>query len=305
MKAESQLQANALQMDVAASIVDFLRHHAATSGSRVSERELGKAIGVSRTPIRAALGMLSERGIVRLDPGSGWFVVKLPAEGAKNPLRVGGLDLEELGMRMARDRFVGETENYFSEADFIKRYDVSRGDLRKALIKLSQDGMVERARGHGWRFLPMLDNVRAQRASYDFRIAVETASLNAATFEVDAARLTRSKEEHQRLVASAVNPNGKRLFETNAGFHLMLAEFSRNEFFVQAIAHQNRLRRVIEYFVKVSSERIKNSCREHLGIIEALEKGDQRWAALLLERHLLGARDRLTTTPDPGRRKSK
>lgn len=208
-------------------------------------------------------------------------------------------------MRMTRDRFVGETENHFSEADFIKRYNVSRGDLRKALIKLSQDGMVERARGHGWRFLPMLDNVRAQRASYDFRIAVETASIMSSTFEVDATRLKHSKEEHEGLVASALKPNSKKLFEANAGFHLMLAEFSRNEFFVQAIAHQNRLRRVIEYFVKVSSERLKNSCREHLTIIDALDKGDQRWASLLLERHLTGARDRLTAAPEAGKRKSR
>jgi DNA-binding GntR family transcriptional regulator len=238
---------------------------------------------------------------VKLRPGSGWFVDKAPLEAGSRALR-GGLDLEELGMRMVRDRFVGETENHFSEADFIKRYDVTRGDLRKVLIKLSQDGMVERARGHGWRFLPMLDNLRAQQASYDFRIAVETASIMARTFEVDAARLRRSKDEHQRLVASALHANGRRLFEVNAGFHLMLAEFSRNEFFVQAVAHQNRLRRVIEYFIKVSSDRLKNSCREHLSIIEALEKGDQRWASLLLERHLSEARDRLGANPDINRK---
>ncbi len=303
MKSEALLQANAFHVDVAAAIIDLLRQQATAAGERLSERELGKQLGVSRTPVRAALGLLAERGIVKLRPGSGWYLGKVPSEGAAAGIR-GGLDLEELGMRMVRDRFLGETENHFSEADFIKRYEVSRGDLRKALIKLSQDGMVERARGHGWRFLPMLDNLRAQRASYDFRIAVETASITAGTFQVDPARLRRSKEEHQRLVASALNPNGRRLFEVNAGFHLMLAEFSRNEFFVQAVAHQNRLRRVIEYFVKVSSDRLKNSCREHLAIIEALEKGDQRWASLLLERHLRGARDRLGTDHQP-RQKAK
>lgn len=303
MKPDAVLQANAFHVDVAASILDLLRQQATAPGERLSERELGKMLGLSRTPVRAALGLLAERGVVKLRPGSGWFVAKVPLEGARGgAIRGGGLDLEELGMRMVRDRFVGETENHFSEADFIKRYDVSRGDLRKTLIKLSQDGMVERARGHGWRFLPMLDNLRAQRASYDFRIAVETASIMASTFEVDAARLQRSKDEHQRLVASALHPNGRRLFEVNAGFHLMLAEFSRNEFFVQAIAHQNRLRRVIEYFVKVSSERLKNSCREHLAVIEALEKGDQRWASLLIERHLIGARDRLAEAPGTQRK---
>lgn len=301
MKSEPQPQANAFHVDVAASILDLLRQHASASGERLSERELGKMLGVSRTPVRAALMLLAERGVVRLRPGSGWFVSRVPVGDGAKALR-GGLDLEELGMRMVRDRFVGETENHFSEADFIKRYEVSRGDLRKVLIKLSQDGMVERARGHGWRFLPMLDNLRAQRASYDFRIAVETASISSGTFEVDAARLRRSREEHERLVAGALNPNSRRLFEVNAGFHLMLAEFSRNEFFVQAIAHQNRLRRVIEYFVKVSPERLKNSCREHLAIIEALEKGDQRWASLLLERHLTGARDRLGAVPEMKRK---
>lgn len=298
MKSEALLQANAFQMDVAASIVELLRQQAAAPGERLSERELGKLLGISRTPVRAALGLLAERGVVKLRPGSGWFVLKVSREEHSRELRGATFEFEELGMRMVRDRFVGETENYFSEADFIKRYEVSRGDLRKVLIKLSQDGMVERARGHGWRFLPMLDNLRAQQASYDFRIAVETASIMGRTFEVDAARLQRSREDHERLVASALNPNSRRMFEVNSGFHLMLAEFSRNEYFVQAIAHQNRLRRVIEYFVKVSSERLKNSCREHLAVIEALERGDQRWASLLIERHLMSARDRLIAGTD-------
>lgn len=285
---------NAFHLDIAASIVELLQKKALASGAHVSERELAAELGISRSPIRAALGVLAKRGVMVLEPSAGWRVVKLDKGKAAMPLAKNG-ELNDLEMRIARDHFHGRTEKHFSEADFMKRYDVTRGDLRKVLIRLSQHGMVERARGHGWHFMPMLNNARAQRASYDLRIALEPAALLLDTFIVDRARLARAREEHERVLEGSLKSSGPGLFEMNARFHLMLAEFSGNEFFVQAIQHQNRLRRVIDIFVAVTDERVA-LCREHLLIVEALEKGDRFWASSLMEKHLKSSREQLAET---------
>ena len=44
-------------------------------------------------------------------------------------------------------------------------------------------------------------------------------------------------------------------------------------------------------FTGMASERIVQSCREHLAIIEALGSGDLVWAEALLRRHLTQAAD--------------
>lgn len=300
MNQSEGVQSNTLQLGIAASIIEHIREQGLGQGERLSERGLANTLGVSRSPIRVALTLLAERGIVELKPNTGWYVAAQPLSSAGAPIAASG-HTADLASLITRDRFRGQIEHHFSEADFIKRYNVSRGDLRKALISLSQDGMIERARGHGWRFLPMLDNPAAQRASYDFRIAIETASLLSSTFELNKARLERVKAEHERMrTIGGGRCTGSDIFELNAGFHLMLAEFSGNEFFVQAITHQNRLRRVIEYFVEVSSARLIDSCNEHLAIMDALEQGDARWAASLMERHLSTARDRLIGAQETG-----
>lgn len=293
-----RVKANAFHLDIANSIVELLVKKATPAGDYVSERELAAELGISRSPVRAALGVLAESGVMRLEPSTGWRVVKLSKAKAAALPKNG--DLKDLEIRIAKDRFHGKTEKHFSEADFMKRYGVTRGDLRKVLIRLSQDGMVERARGHGWRFLPMLDTVRAQRASYDIRIALEPAGLLLDSFTLDPARLRQAREEHERVLASPLKSTSEGIFEMNARFHLMLAEFSGNEFFVQAIQHQNRLRRVLDYYVAVTDERVA-LCREHLSIIEAIEKGDRFWAASLMERHLKSSRAMLNDKPEGGK----
>lgn len=289
---------NAFQLDIAASIIELLQQRGVTSGELVSERDLASELGISRSPVRAALGVLVDRDVMTLEPGTGWRVARMPKQRAGRVIRESG-DLGELELRIARDRFCGKTPNHFSEADFMKRYEITRGDLRKVLLKLSEHGMVVRSRGHGWHFRPMLDTVHAQRASYDLRLAIEPAALLSDTWTIDQARLARARQEHERALEGATKPvSSLGLFEMNARFHLMLAEFSRNEFFIQNIRHQNELRRVNDYFVAVTDERIA-LCREHLLIIEAIEKGDRLWAASLMERHLRSSRELLSEPAQP------
>ena len=76
------------------------------------------------------------------------------------------------------------------------------------------------------------------------------------------------------------------LFETDAAFHEMCAEFCGNAFFVQAIQYQNRLRRLLEFGSYVDSRRVRDWCREHLAIIEAIAAGDLKQASSRMRVHL-------------------
>jgi DNA-binding GntR family transcriptional regulator len=67
---------------------------------RIHEGQLGKALGVSRTPLREALKFLASEGLVELVPGRGAVVRKLTQKDVRDMLDVLGA-IETLGGRLA------------------------------------------------------------------------------------------------------------------------------------------------------------------------------------------------------------
>lgn len=53
---------------------DALRHASLQPGEPLSENRISKALGISRTPVREALQMLSQEGLVEIIPGRAVFV---------------------------------------------------------------------------------------------------------------------------------------------------------------------------------------------------------------------------------------
>jgi DNA-binding GntR family transcriptional regulator len=69
-------------------------------GARIHESQLGKALGVSRTPLREALKVLASEGLIELVPGRGAVVKRLTREDVRDMLDV-LVALETLAGRLA------------------------------------------------------------------------------------------------------------------------------------------------------------------------------------------------------------
>ena len=160
--------------------------------------------------------------------------------------------------------------------------------MMKTLSRLAEDGLLMRNPGHGWTFQPSLEVATSLRGSYDFRSTIEPAGMLLPTFHVERATLEKSRREHLYLLGhpdlGAVSSS--HLFEVDASFHEMLAKFSGNPFFLQATQQQNRLRRLLEFSVTSNRRRIREWLGEHLGVIDALKKEDNKKAAELLRSHI-------------------
>jgi DNA-binding GntR family transcriptional regulator len=273
---------------LANQILDVIRDARMEPGHHLREQPLADLIGVSRTPIRSALDLLAERGIVETRKNQGFFLRKAFDTLHRIEIEVPSTAEEELYSRLVRDRLAHRIPNLFTQTEIARRYDIDRVAVTRTLSRLAEDGLVIRNHGHGWTFAPTLDSLISLRASYEFRLTLEPAGFLLPTFKPDHAAIERMRLQHLYLAShpNIASVNNMQLFETDAAFHEMCAEASGNAFFSQAIQSQNRLRRLLEFGTYFDSRRVREWCREHLGIIEAIASGNLALASTRMRTHL-------------------
>jgi DNA-binding GntR family transcriptional regulator len=276
---------NANQAALAERILAWLRRQDLQPGDHVPERLATDAFHVSRTPVRAALALLTERGLLERHDQRGYFIAP-GFENAEQPLAV---ETPEAALHDAilRDRFSKRLDAEVTTAHLARRYRASRALVLRVLNRLQKDGVVERALGQRWVFMPALDSLRSQEDSHRFRLILEPAAFLQPGFALDAKRtrdlkaalgeLTRQDARHFDL---------KRASETDIAFHEAIAEACNNRFLAEAMRQQSRLRRFATTSMQVPPARLIESCREHLAILEAAEAGDLGRAADLMREHL-------------------
>lgn len=275
-----------LQNNVASQILERISKGAIEPGAHLSELRLAQEFGVSRTPIRKALQILQGHGILQQEKNKGFYLAEVPkGQGASATLLEPSKE-DRLYRAIASDRIGGDLPDRIAEAELIRRYHVSRSVLTRVLNKMAEHGLVTRAAGHGWEFQPALLTEESHDESYRFRLIVEPAAFSEPTFQVDTGELERVRSRHLQLMNTGGPVPAAEMFDVNADFHEMIARFSHNRYILQSVVQQNRLRQLLEAKGLTDAARIRQSCIEHLEIIEAIEKGDLTFAKSLLSHHL-------------------
>ena len=277
-------QLTSLQTKVAGQILSAIQSGDLQPGTHLKEVELTQRLGVSRSPIRSALSYLAEQQLIEPLPQQGFRVPLHTATGLAQQVSELHNEEDELYTRLIDDRLNQVLPDQISESDLLRRYGVGKSVLRRCLLRLSDEGVMQRRHGHGWLFLPTLSSPQTRFESYRFRMLLEPSGLLEPTFKINPEQFRRCRERQLELLEGQVD--GQRFFESNAEFHELLAAASGNTYILQAIQQQNRLRRLTEFHSASNVERVKVSCREHLAILDALEQGDNEWASTLLHRHL-------------------
>lgn len=280
-----------LQRDLLPRILEMIRQDALLPGHRLPEAAFARRLQVSRTPVRAALRHLAERGVISALPTGGYALARPADEIADGDYAAASADLDAYCVRIAKDRVAGALPPQASEADMMRRYDIGRPLLLRVLNKLAEVGLVERRPGHGWHFSPLNDDA-AIVESYAFRRIIEPAALLEAAFSPDPAWLAQMRRRHEAMLARPWSETASvALFEMNCEFHEGLIAASGNRYLLLALQQQSRLRRYSNYSWRYGPERVAVSCREHLEIIARIEVGEREIAAVLLRRHLDRARE--------------
>jgi DNA-binding GntR family transcriptional regulator len=290
-----------LQRDLTERILGLMRARGLTIGDRLSETSLSRELNVSRTPIRAALVHLAERGIVARRPRLGVELVSMPPEAATpSAIQAAGTDDDcDLLVQIAHDRRSGALGDTVSEAELMRRYNVARPMLQRMLRQLAESGMLERKPGYGWRFLAAPLDIAARHESYRLRALLEPLAILEPGFQLAPDWIARMRAEHEATMARPWRRSSSvAFFEMNAAFHEGIAAGSGNRYILAAIRRQNELRRFSNYDWLYGTERVGVNCREHLAILDRLAEDDREIAALLLRRHIETAMQ--VRRPEPG-----
>ncbi|MDP4023670.1 GntR family transcriptional regulator [Methylobacterium sp. NEAU 140] len=284
---------------LASQLLDLIRDRGFAPGEPLREQTLADLLGVSRTPVRAALSLLAERGIVISRPNHGYVLVRQNSDLAGIALDVPATADQSLYSLLVKDRLAGALPMSMTQSEVERRYGVDRQVLMRTLALMAEDGLIERNKGRGWTFLPSLETTVALKSSYDFRLTVEPAIFLFDTFRVDAQVLARNRAQHEYVMEhpDLSSVTARQLFEVDAAFHEMCADFSCNAFIFQAIQQQNRLRRLYEFGSYENTTRVREWCSEHLQILDAIASDAPKDASALMRHHLRRASENALGLP--------
>ncbi len=272
------------RVDLGDRIAQWIRDEALQAGDRLNEQKLAEFLGVSRTPIRAALEQFEAMGFVQRRKNRGVELIAPPP--VPSPVEEVA-DEDALLAKIAHDRQSSALPDEVSEKDLMERYGETRATIKQALVRLADLGLVERRVGYRWTFLNLDWYSEARIECYRFRLTIEPAAILEPEFVLPAEWAAQMRRRHSAFLTRPWTESlSVAFFETNAAFHEGLARASGNRFFVDSVRRLNRLRRLTNYDWGYGSERVEVSCLEHLGILAALEANDREGAAELMRRHL-------------------
>lgn len=103
MKSVERISPRALHNEVADRLRELITRGGLAPGARLNERMLTERFGISRTPLREALKVLSSEGLVELLPNRGAVVTTITAADAEDMFQVMAV-LEALGGELACQR---------------------------------------------------------------------------------------------------------------------------------------------------------------------------------------------------------
>ncbi|MGY0055618.1 GntR family transcriptional regulator [Streptomyces sp. LZ34] len=120
--------ATPLTRRTAARIVEHIGADGLPEGTRLVERNLAELLKVSRSPVRQALRLLADEGVVA-PAERGGFTVALTGEALTRAAAVPPAedDIEETYLRVAADRLDGHLPDRVTENALARRYDLAPG----------------------------------------------------------------------------------------------------------------------------------------------------------------------------------
>jgi DNA-binding GntR family transcriptional regulator len=288
-----------IDRSIATQIVELIKTEGLDVGAHLPAQMLADRLRVSRSPVNEALALLHEKGVVTREKNRGFFVAKPVVESLSDVVAELGLAETDLVtsvyFQIADDRLKGLLPDEFSEQMIRTRYGLTSAQLAAVMTRIGQEGWAERKPGYGWQFSPMLTTPDSLLKSYRLRLALEPAALLEPGYRLERKVLERCRDVEKHLLAGGIETDtADQLHERGVRFHESLVEASGNSFFIDTIKRVNRVRRLLSYRSMQHRARYAEHAKQHLHVLELIERERNEEASLAMREHLLHTLDALS-----------
>lgn len=284
------MKSNALAARIAGEISGLIRVGQIEPGTHLSAQKLADQFGVSRSPVREALQLLSEQGVLELRTNRGFFALGLSNGAADPDDNTPALEESPEYRQLADDWLQDRVPAEVTEQLLRERYRLTKAQVTDILVRAVREGWAERKPGYGWRFLPVAKTPEAFEQIYRFRMLIEPAAMLEPTYRIDKTVLAEQRRIQEGMLDTDIaRMPAEWLLNAGTVFHEELIRLSGNAFFHQALVRVNRMRRLLEYRAQVDRKRLREQCSDHLEILSLLERGEIMEASYRMRRHLGGA----------------
>ena len=292
------------------ALEDLLRAQRLPPGLVLLEGPVAEIFRTSRAPVKAALRLLNEQGLIERFNGRG-FIVPSPA-GETAPVR---LDLREAGFapataladdhlesRAAWERIYHDAERevgaalpfgrfHINEARMGQHFGVSRTVIRDVLGRMHERGLVEKSPRTHWIAGPL--TAAAIREFYEIRGMLEPQALIQAAPNLDIDELVAMRDRVTALEARYPHVSAEELTGLDTDLHTHCVQRIANKR-LMAMIRQAQLPLLTNYtflrYLGIPEE--TPELAEHKLVFEHLIQGSSAAAAAALKAHLERSLDR-------------
>jgi DNA-binding GntR family transcriptional regulator len=171
------------------------------------------------------------------------------------------------------------------ELDVAREFSVSRSPIREALLKLSEEGLVQILPYRG----AIVVALRREQINelLEFRLALERFALERLLAGRDRKALDMLKEHVVEISDAIAAKDFKRAVEADLETHRAIVALAGNQLLAQA--YDGLLTR-IRIYIRITSayyERVEDLADEHVALLDAVERGDAGLAQRILDAHIL------------------
>jgi DNA-binding GntR family transcriptional regulator len=271
----------------AGQILALARREGLQPGDRLIEQRLADALDLSRGPIRSGLKTLAAAGLARGEPNRGFVLARSTSSRAAKSV-FAALDRDdEVYAAIATDRLDGRLPADVTEAELMRRYELSRPELQRLLDRIAVEGWVARAPGYGWRFAETLSSPEAYEQALVFRAVIEPAAITQPGYRLASDAIERLRQRQLRILDGEFERMSlSDVFQSGCEFHEEIMRGTSNPFFVEALKRVNSIRRLFAYRTFADRPSMQRHMKEHLRLLDLLEAGRTADAASLMMRHL-------------------